>query len=94
MDKDIQRILDNFQEKYRFWCALKIILQDKKFSASEQEKFKSSFGKEKLNKAINFLKTNSYQNSIEIINQNIKQNSFANNIEQKNAYKELENYFK
>ena len=94
LDKDMQSMMDKLQENYRFWSALKIILKDKRFSEMEQEKFKDTFGKEKFNTAVNFLKNNSYKNAIEIINRNIEQNSFENNIDQQNAYNELENYFK
>lgn len=90
LDKDIQVMINKSQEKYKFWYALKIILKDKKFSQEEQIKFKNAFGGERLTIAINFLKSNSQKTAIEIIDQNLKKNSFVSTLSQKNINHEVE----
>jgi len=94
LDKDIKKIIDNYEEKYKFWYALKIILKDKKFSEEEQLKFKNLFGNEKFNVAINFLKNNTYKSAIEITDQNIKKNSFLDILSQNNIDREVDLFFK
>lgn len=92
LDKDIEKIMDKFKEKFIFWSALKIILKDKKFSDQEQEKFRNHFGEEKLNIAISFLKNNSYESVIKIINKNIEENNYVYNFDKNYMDKELKKF--